>query len=61
MNAKVSLVTSLIAWGSHFPGDTYLNLVSAFLEPGGHSIIDIPQEYRWDQSTTAMIWKKFVR
>lgn len=38
---KVSLVTSLIAWGFHFPVDTYLGLVTGLLEPGGRLIIDV--------------------
>ncbi len=38
---KVTLVTSLIAWGFHFPVDTYLDLVFDLLEPGGRLIIDV--------------------
>jgi hypothetical protein len=38
---QVDLVTSLIAWGFHFPTDTYLSLVAQLLRPGGRLIMDI--------------------
>jgi hypothetical protein len=38
---RVDLVTSLIAWGFHFPIDTYLDLVTQLLRPGGRLIMDV--------------------
>lgn len=38
---KIDLVTSLIAWGFHFPIDTYLDLVESLLRPGGCLIVDV--------------------
>jgi len=41
---KVDLVTSLIAWGFHFPVDVYLDLVVTLLRPGGRLIIDVRKD-----------------
>ncbi|WP_108682474.1 hypothetical protein [Methyloceanibacter sp. wino2] len=38
---QVDLVTSLIAWGFHFPLETYLALVVDLLRPGGRVIVDV--------------------
>ena len=38
---QIDLVTSLIAWGFHFPLSTYLDLVFELLRPGGKLIVDV--------------------
>jgi hypothetical protein len=38
---KVDVVTSLIAWGFHFPVPTYLNMVQHLLSPHGCLVIDV--------------------
>jgi len=41
---KVDLITSLIAWGFHFPVSTYLPLALEALNPGGQLIIDVRKD-----------------
>lgn len=41
---KVDLITSLIAWGFHFPVTTYLPLALQALNPGGQLIIDVRKD-----------------
>lgn len=41
---NVDLVTSLLAWGFHFPVSVYLDLAKALLKPSGRIIIDIRKD-----------------
>lgn len=43
-NGQIDLITSLIAWGFHFPVDTYLNFAKALLTQNGQLIIDVRKE-----------------
>lgn len=43
-NGQVDLITSLIAWGFHFPVATYLNFAKALLTKNGQLIIDVRKE-----------------
>ena len=43
-SGKVDLVTSLIAWGFHFPVETYLELMLKLLKPEGRLIMDVRKE-----------------
>ena len=43
-NGRVDLITSLIAWGFHFPVATYLNFATALLTDNGQLIIDVRKE-----------------
>jgi len=43
-NGQVDLITSLIAWGFHFPVATYLNFAKALLTNNGQLIIDVRKE-----------------
>lgn len=38
---NVDLITSLLAWGFHFPVSVYLHLAKALLKPSGRIIIDV--------------------
>ena len=38
---NVDLITSLLAWGFHFPVRVYLDLAKALLKPSGRIIIDV--------------------
>jgi len=43
-NGQIDLITSLIAWGFHFPVDTYLDFAKALLTTNGQLIIDVRKE-----------------
>ncbi len=40
----IDLITSLIAWGFHFPVETYVEVAHEILKPGGRLIMDIRKE-----------------
>lgn len=44
LSGEVDLVTSLIAWGFHFPVSTYVDSVYECLKKGGRLIMDIRKE-----------------
>ena len=41
---KIDLVTSFIAWGFHFPIDTYLDEVIRVMRPGARLIVDVRKD-----------------
>ena len=44
LSGRVDLITSLIAWGFHFPVRTYLDFACRTLSPSGRLILDVRRE-----------------